>query len=337
MANYTLSVTSKDKFRNDFESSRFVRILDNIGLKKLYRDAVAKDLRDDPYVFMDDNYIATLEKHTSLLDGLKHTAKDAYGCVSDSIHYTLDNPRDVARIPYDVLKAVITSPKALGIGILGLAVGGSGCTDKILGDDTNKSISDYLGDIVVDEENNITLNDSVGVAKDVVSTMSGGVDDVSNPNSDNILKSNKPVGIEGYGVEYKQFKTPDGMMHFAHPDHDGGYLGGYDIDGDHGVDVIDDVLSKSAYTEIGVDFKRQLKGLGVPYDHIIYELYPDFDELRFRFFDLNKDANYMGAGDQLQLIIDGELILTLTEDLNGNSRLDIEDVFIKFSNDFSDS
>ncbi|NOR48846.1 MAG: hypothetical protein GQ533_12525, partial [Methanosarcinaceae archaeon] len=272
MANYTLSVISKEKFRNDFESSRFVQILDKIGFKNLYRDAIAKDLRDDSYVSMDDNYIAILEKHSSLLDGLKATAKDAYGCVSDSVHYTLDNPRDVAKIPYDVLKAVITSPKAIGIGILGVAVGTSGCTDKILGDDVNQSISEYFNNIVVDEENNLTLGDSIVFAKDVVS---GSLDSKS--------------------VVRVQHKTPDRMIFYTIEGKvipEDGYLRNYDTDGDGSVDAREVMVSIESLAERGTTLNVFLFGFGVPWDSDIYKAYSDLNELRFRYFDLTYCHTY---------------------------------------------
>jgi len=320
MANYKLSVTSKEKFRSDFESSRFVKILDKLGLGTTYRNAVAKDFLNDPYVSMDDNYIATLEKHTSLLDGLKHTAKDTYDCVSDSVHYTLDNPIEVARIPYDVLKAIITSPKALTVGVLGVAIANSGCLDKVFGDDVNQSISEYFGNIVVNKENNLTLSDSVVIAKGVVSVVSG------------------DTGFDS--VVREQHTTPDGLVFYLPErgvlpeDH---YLASYDTDGDGVADARDFAISTEYLLKMGNTLKLHLMGYGVPYDSQIYDVYPDIGELRFRTFNPNNRWSTGPDGIRIELFIDHKYILTVSEDLNNDNYIDVKDVFVQLQNDVSKS
>ena len=315
MAKYILSVMSKEIFKKDFESSHLVWILDKLGFGTIYRDAAAKDLLGNPYVFMDDNHIATLEKHTSLLDGLKHTAKDAHDCVSDSVHYTLENPCDVARIPYDVLKAVITSPKAIGIGILGLAVGTSGCTDKILGDDVNRSISDYLGDIVVDKEHNLTLGDSVESMhfrmSDVIS---------SENNNNNLIQRTTPEGLVFYVFEESPLDTNGVRRH-------------YDVNGDGLTDVRDLVVSKTEASELGVSLEKYLSINCISIALDLYKNNPELDEMRFRFHDLNHNSIYTEPSiDRLELIIDGKILVSLSDDLDNNYYLTSNDALIKYLN-----
>jgi len=307
MAKYTISIMSRDKFREDFNKSLLVKILDKFGFGSTYRSAVAKDMLNDPYVSITEDSITIFEKHTSFTESLKQTAKDTLDCASDSVHYTLNNPAGVARIPYDVLKAIVVNPKVLGPFVLGVAIGTSGCTDQINGADNNKSISDYFGDIVINKENNMTVGDVAAVVN-------------------NLDDSKKYRGADTNLVQYT---TPDGMVYYARPNGIDGYRNIYDLNGDGSVNAQDGCLSRSDF-KTDFDFKLHLKmNWKVPYDSDFYEEYPDFKELRFRSFDLNGNFNSHDLNDQVQLIIDDEVVLTIKNDLNGDGFINMKDIFIQ--------
>ena len=194
----------------------------------------------------------------------------------------------------------------------------SGCTDKILGDDINKSISDYFGNIVVDKDSNLTLSDSVVITKDVVSKISG--------------------GFEDHTVIREQHTTPDGMVFYTPSGKsipENGYLSNYDTDGDGMVDVRDYVVSKTILEGRGATIESFLRSFDVPEDSRVYDVYPDITEFRFRY--LNNVLDPGGPGTKMQLFINGELVVTLSDDLNNDFRINEDDLFIQLEKDVSGS
>ena len=102
----------------DLRQDPLVKVTEKLGCDDFYKKSVLNDLSKSPDVQIDGNtlMIHELYDNSSISDDLK-----ALG------HETLDTARYIASTTYTAAKAIITDPKVLGIALLGIAIGGSGC------------------------------------------------------------------------------------------------------------------------------------------------------------------------------------------------------------------
>ncbi len=129
--------------------------------------------------------------------------------------------------------------------------------------------------------------------------------------------------------ETQIYTTPDGLKFFGpygHDEADGQYVPVYDTDGDGKIDAEDSAVGPNDAARWNNNIAKAIDAnFGIPTTSKLHQDYPDIEEFRIRGWNSDNDD----VCEKIEIIINDEIVDSTTTDVDGNGRININDVLTK--------